>query len=194
MKKLFLVLILTSPLVLCLNFIDFLLPIGWGPVSKGKITSSPNNTFPNVTGMNLEAEKFNLPKDLEGDLNILLIAFKRRQQDDVNTWLETLNQYVSEKPNLELYEIPTLQKFNFIGRLNINNGMRYGIPNKTSRKHTITLYLDKQSFKTRLNIKDEDNIHCLLVKKSGEILWRTDGIANQEKIKALKDAIKNKMY
>lgn len=189
MKKLALALIALGSLILCLNFAGVLLPIGSGPVSKDKFITSPNNIFPKVTGMNLEAKEYNLPQDLEGDLNILLIAFKRRQQYDVNTWLESLGDYVAEEVNLELYEIPTLQEFNFVSRFNINNGMRYGIPSKASREHTITLYLDKESFRSRLSIENEDDIHCLLINRDGEILWRIEGLASQEKIKGLKDAI-----
>jgi hypothetical protein len=33
--------------------------------------------FPNVSSSNLEGQKFNLPKDFEGKLNIVVIAFRR---------------------------------------------------------------------------------------------------------------------
>jgi hypothetical protein len=162
-------------------------PIGWGPASKTQINDQSHSIFPSLKGMNLEGDDFLLPQDLAGELNIVVIAFKRKQQDDVNTWLEALANYVSKTEDLELYELPTMKKFNILMRLNINNGMRYGIASKESRENTISLYIDKASFKSRLEIANEDNIQTLLINKQGKILWRTSGIADQSKIASLKE-------
>ena len=71
-------------------------------------------------------------------------------------------------------------------RLNINNGMRYGIASKESREQTITLYLDKGSFKSRLLIPNENEIQIFLLNKEGYISWRASGLAKPEKVKSLK--------
>lgn len=163
-----------------------MMPIGWGPASNSLIEKGSSEIFPAVRGANLQGDNFILPDDLVGQLNIVIIAFKRKQQDDVNTWIEALTDHVKNTPNLELYELPILKKFNILMRLNINNGMRYGIANKASREHTINLYINKESFKSRLLIADEDHIQILLLNKEGKIFWRESGLANSEKIKSLK--------
>lgn len=167
------------------------LPIGWGPADSKLISQGSSEIFPVVHGMNLEGDKMILPQDLKGTLNLVIIAFKREQQNDVDTWIKALEVYVQDNPNVKLYELPTLKTFNMLMRLNINNGMRYGIANKQSREQTITLYVDKKSFKSRLLIPNEDRIQILLLNNAGKVFWRTSGPASQEKINALKTKIKH---
>lgn len=167
------------------------LPISWGPADSKLISQGSSEVFPVVHGMNLEGDKMILPQDLAGTLDIVIIAFKREQQEDVDTWTKALDAYVQDNPKIKLYELPTLKTFNMFMRFNINNGMRYGIANKQSRKQTITLYIDKKSFKSRLLIPNENHIQILLLNNKGRIFWRESGLANQEKIKALKAKVKN---
>lgn len=163
-----------------------IMPISWGPVSKKSIGQGSSKQFPNLRGLNLEGDQVDLPDDFKTKFNILIIAFKREQQEDVNTWIQDLDLYVKQRSDLELYELPILKQFNPLMRFNINNGMRYGIPNQTSREHTITSYLDKASFKSRLLIPSEDEILSLLVNSEGQILWRSTGLSSPEKIESLK--------
>jgi len=47
--------------------------------------SSAGEHFPSVKASNLEKRDFNLPADFEGERNLLLVAFEREQQKDVDT-------------------------------------------------------------------------------------------------------------
>lgn len=53
--------------------------------------------------------------------------------------------------------------------------MKAGIPSTETRGRTITLYIDKEPFKTALSIDNEDTIYLFLVKNNGEILYGTSG-------------------
>jgi hypothetical protein len=46
--------------------------------------------FPAVTGRSLEHRTFKLPADFEGERNLVLVAFKRAQQADVDSWMPFL--------------------------------------------------------------------------------------------------------
>jgi hypothetical protein len=59
--------------------------------------------------------------------------------------------------------------------------MRAGIPDAIARERTITLYLDKDEFKSALNISSEDEIYLFLVDRDGEILWRETGTFSEDK-------------
>jgi len=78
---------------------------------------------------------------------------------------------------------------NPIARWFINTGMRSGIKDPKSRKKTITLYLDKRSFRKVLGIPGENNIYILLLDKQGEVTWRSEGPCDVEKAKNLSDFI-----
>lgn len=131
--------------------------------------------FPSVTGSNLEGRRFALPADFEGDYNVVLVAFRREQQQDVDTWLPFLRDNVAGLPNVRVYELPTLRRAYRLMRGVIDGGMARGIPERTTREATITLYIDKTPFKNALAIATEDHITTLLVARDGSVLWRADG-------------------
>lgn len=165
--------------------------VGPGPVSKQSISyKKDTKAFPKIKAVNLEGTEFNLPQDFKGKLNILVIAFKREQQTDVNTWIDETKSLLNKYPNLGFYEIPTIEPLNFFKRLIINNGMRGGIPNKSQREETITLYLDKPSFKQALGINTEDDIFVALVKPDGTLVWTATGIASGKKLNSLESLVK----
>jgi hypothetical protein len=67
--------------------------------------------------------------------------------------------------------------------------MRAGIPDQTARERTITLYLDKEGFKSALDIPNENDIYLLLVEQNGNILWRTTGEYTEDKASELFKAV-----
>ena len=136
--------------------------------------------FPSVSFENLEGKTFDLPQDFKGELNLVLIAFQREQQSDIETWFAVGDSLEKEFENFAFYEIPTISKLNPLSRWFINTGMRAGINDEATRKRTITLYVDKESFKNSLNIVNEDSIHPMLVTPDGDVLWRTQGIMSAD--------------
>ncbi len=168
-----------------------ILPIASGPISKIEFFSSGSKLFPKVSGSNLEGDVVSIPEDLEGENKLLLVAFKREQQEDVNTWLEATVDLLKKHSDFAVYEIPTIKEMNFLMRFNINNGMRYGIPSKSQRENTITLYIDKEKFKTILKIETEDEIHVFLVNDKAEIVWRAQGLASESFINSIEEYLKN---
>ena len=136
-------------------------------------------TFPTVNGSNLQRAKPTLPQDFEGDYNLLFIAFQQWQQDEVNTWIALAENCEARFPGLVYYELPTIRVLSGISKFFINEGMRAGIPNPKSRERTITLYLEKDDFRTALDMQDEEHIFALLIDHQGNELWRARGPYNQ---------------
>jgi hypothetical protein len=147
------------------------------------------DTFPTLTAKNLAGTELQLPSGFSGQKNLVLIAFERDQQKDVDTWLKVLPALAQAHPTLAYYELPTIKRMNGMVRFFIDNGMRGGIPDKQQRARTITLYIDKEPFKKALNIPSEDRIYALLLDKSGKVLWRADGLYDEAKGQALTAAL-----
>ena len=142
-------------------------------------TASAEDTipvFPQVNGNSLTKRKFTLPADFEGELNVVLIAFKRKQQEDVDSWTPHLRPLTADHPGLRVYELPVLPRTLTIMRGVIDGGMRGGIPDSAVRAATITLYISKGPFKRALAIQNEDSIEVVLVDRAGTIYWRTTGV------------------
>jgi hypothetical protein len=145
--------------------------------------------FPSVKASNLEKRDFNLPADFEGDRNLLLVAFEREQQKDVDTWLREMKRFEELDPGFHYYELPTIQRPNAFMRWFIGTGMRHGIPDRKARERTITLYIDKTPFCDALLITDQTKIYALLVDREGRVLWRSEGVFDETKGSSLRSAL-----
>jgi ATP10 protein len=153
--------------------------------TKDKKIQNTEAIFPTVEAANLEGRKYSLPKDFEGERNILTIAFQREQQNDIDTWTPLVKELTAKNSSLHYYELPTIGKFAGMFRGMINGGMRKGIPDINARNATITLYLDKATFRKGLKLGDEKRIYILVVDRQGKVLWRNDGVFSKEKGEAL---------
>jgi hypothetical protein len=145
--------------------------------------------FPDVTGSNLDRQRLNLPRDFQGELNLVLIAFQQWQQAQVDTWIPFARQLEQDHPRLRYYELPTIQQLNVLARTFINEGMRAGIRDPLARERTITLYLDKDGFREALQLPHEDEIHVFLINREGQVLWRTEGVYTREKGQSLQASL-----
>jgi hypothetical protein len=147
--------------------------------------------FPEVCGNNLNGKKYNIPTDLEGEFNILLVPFQQWQQGLVNSWVPFMEDLMRKHPQFDYYELPTIRKMNFFIRRVIDGGMRGGIPSKDTRGRTITLYIDKTPFKDSLGIPTEDTLYLYLVNREGDILWHETGELTDAKATSLENALAN---
>ncbi len=146
--------------------------------------------FPTVSGSNLQRARLTLPQDLQGELNLVLIAFQQWQQAQVDTWVPFARQLEEAYPAVRYYELPTIQRLNTLARTFINEGMRAGIPDLVARERTITLYLDKKAFREALQLPGEDDIHVLLLDRQGRVLWRAEGAFTPDKGESLAAVIR----
>jgi len=157
--------------------------------AEGPTVSDTVLRFPVVQGRSLTGRRVTLPADFEGDLSVVLVAFKRWQQDDVDTWTPRLRELVAGRPGLRVYELPTLASSYRVMRPFIDGGMRGGIPDSAVRAATITLYIDKRPYKAALQIPNEDQIHVFLVERGGRIRWRAAGPFTTEAAARLEAAL-----
>lgn len=158
--------------------------------AKSKLLVMRDSThFPVVSGFNLNRQEFEFPRDFGGDLNLVIVPFQQHQQLTVNTWIPFAQEVEATTPGFMYYELPTIYEMPAISRTFLNEGMRAGIPDQTSRERTITLYLNKEEFKLALDIPSENDIYLFLVDRDGNILWRTVGGYTEDKASDLIKAI-----
>jgi hypothetical protein len=145
--------------------------------------------FPDVSGSNLEGKSRRLPNDFEGDLNIVIIAFRREHTDMIESWLNSLAQMIGKNTKLGFYELPVLSRAYSPFRWWIDGGMRAGIVDDEARERTVTVYTNKRDFKRRLEIPNEETIYIFLVRRNGTILWQDKGRLTEAKFQKLQNAV-----
>jgi hypothetical protein len=131
--------------------------------------------FPTVKGENLSGRHMVLPRNFEGKLNIVVVAFYREQQLQVNSWSPTVQELQRKYPEIHMYELPTISTGYVLMKWIIDKGMRSGIKNTKTRDHTITLYTDTKKFRQDLDLPTDETIYVMLVDSSGAVRWKTGG-------------------
>jgi hypothetical protein len=131
--------------------------------------------FPVIEAETLRGRRLRLPDQLKGERNLLLVAYEREQQADIDTWLAVLDTFSVQPPAFAYYELPSLGSSYKWMRAVIDGGMKQGIPDRAQRDRTITLYLDVDWFRKQIGTAAEPGIAALLVDREGLIVARWYG-------------------
>lgn len=174
--------------ILSLGFLILLQACLIGAGQNSEISSDKNNYFPQITGIDLNGNKQKLPDTFNNDLNLVIVAFKREQQSEVDTWIKSAKPLLEKNKNLSFFEIPLIYELSAFKRFWVNNGMRFGIKDEVARKQTITVYTNRKKF-FNITKMEEEKIYALLIDKNGKILWQKDGASDAAKISSLKKAL-----
>jgi hypothetical protein len=142
--------------------------------------------FPKISAENLNKEKLTLPDDFNGNPLLVLIAYKQKQQLNVNTWLDRMDEIEAAIPGVQIIETPTISsgKWGWMAGF-IDGGMRSGIPDPEARARTITLYTDVSLFNQALNIESVDTIYAVLLDEEGEVIEMVEGDYSVDKLRKL---------
>jgi hypothetical protein len=147
----------------------------------GLLADDTQIRFPPVEGKALTGDKFVVPGYLSKPSNLLLVAFQREQQQDIDTWIPELEKVEEAHADFAFYEFPVLPEMNSVARWFIYQGMRSGITSERARARTVTFHINKQEFKDRLGIESEEFIHAFLVDSTGVVVWRAEGVWSEAK-------------
>lgn len=123
--------------------------------------------MPSVISEDLNYKKITVPSDLPGKKTLVIIAFQRKQQKNVDSWTQGMKLTKSLLPWVEM---PVINDPGSIGRWFVNSGMRRGVTGTDSRAHVITVYTSKKKFLSALGITDETYVYALVVDRSGHVL------------------------
>lgn len=127
--------------------------------------------FPSLQARNLEGAVLDLPEAFAGDPSIVIVAFERHQQDDVDSWLPWLGELRQRLPAIEVYELPAIKRRWLPARSFIDGGMRAGIPDPATRQRTLTVYTDVGKLLRTLQIDSTNTIALFVVSREGVVVW-----------------------
>jgi hypothetical protein len=141
--------------------------------------------FPQVEGKSLEGRLFLLPGDLEGDRNLVAVAFHRSQQKEVDSWQGVFAALEEEHKDLACYEMPTISGRWKAFRPMIDGGMTAAIPDPVTRARTVTVYGDTRRVTGPLGLGDRDRIAVVLTDRAGRISWIARGVCPEQRPEGL---------
>ena len=131
--------------------------------------------FPEIQAQSLDRERYDLPGDFEGRRNVAVVAFRREQQQMVDTWLPFLLALEAERDDLRIYEIPAISRRWGPARRFIDGGMAAGIADRDACARTLTSYTNVGLVQQALGLPDDATIATVLTDRDGRITWMTTG-------------------
>jgi hypothetical protein len=143
----------------------------------------PQDRFPEVAGRTLLGEDVALPGDLPADRTLVVVAFQRGHQGQVDRWIAravaagvppTPRGFGAPMP-VAVVEIPVLSTQWRPVRRFIDGGMTSGIGDPDVLARTITVYTDAGAFRRFLSIPSNADVWALVVTRDGAIHARAHG-------------------
>jgi len=132
-------------------------------------------SFPQLAARDLDGRKVALPAGLPGEWNVVIVAFRRQQQELVDSWVPWLEEQAAAMPWLRFAELPAIGLQWQPARLVIDGGMAAAIRDQQTRRRTLTVYTDVRRVTAPLGIGDRDTIWLFLVDRAGQVRWRGSG-------------------
>ena len=109
-------------------------------------------SLPQLAARDLSGREVALPAGLPGERNVVLIAFRRDQQQLVDSWVPRLEQRAAADPGLRFVELPALGLRWQPARSAIDGGMAAAIRDQAVRRRTLTVYTDLRRVTVPLGI------------------------------------------
>jgi len=131
-----------------------------------------------------------LPDDLPGPMDLLVLAFRRRQHDDVAVWRAAIE--AEWRHGLDFWEVPVIGRGWRPVRGWIDGGMAAAIPSPDVRAHTLTAYTDVGAVRDALGIAGSGQVVAVLA-VDGVVRWQSAGPPNRERIAGLRAACERLM-
>jgi hypothetical protein len=136
--------------------------------SSGAPRSPVGRRLPEVAGQALSRRRVRLPGAFAGAPAVLLVAYERRTQDDIDRWTAFLER---EAPELAAYEVPTIPSLVWRPLAGwIDAGMRGGVPRELWSR-VVTLYEDGAKVRAFLGDRRGGRAHVALLDADGLVRW-----------------------
>jgi hypothetical protein len=137
------------------------------------VTPEPlGRRFPSVSGTSLARLPVRLPDDLSGEPAVLLVAYRRGTQADIDRWTRFLRDAAPAATVLEVPVIPSLVWRPLAGF--IDAGMRGGVPSD-SWSSVVTVYGDGAALRGFLGDQSGLSAIVLLLDENGFVRWLHTG-------------------
>jgi len=132
-------------------------------------------SFPRLAARDLDGREVMLPAGLPGEWNVVVIAFRRQQQELVESWVPWLEERAAVMPWLRFVELPAIGLQWQPARPVIDGGMAAAVRDQQTRRRTLTVYTDVRRVTAPLGIGDRSTIWLVLVDRAGQVRWCGSG-------------------
>jgi len=151
--------------------------------------------FPETEVRSLLGEKRTFPADLPARRTVVVAAFLREQQEQVDRWIDALTEAglpgsphdMTDSDRAVVIELPVLPSTYRLARRMIDGGMSRSIAIDRVLARTFTTYTDVAAFRKAVAIPTP-RVEVLVVTRLGEIIDRASGEPNEFAVTRLSES------
>ncbi len=159
--------------------------------SSGDRTLQIGDSFPTVRGELLTRQDFTVPRDLRGQVAVLIPVFKQGSQSLVDTWTADLFPKMGEHPDLRVIEMPMIRNWKWASGF-VDNAMRGGIP-QPLHENVFTYYGRMRNYYDQFGTDRPTEIHVYVLDREGKIRFIERGRATNDKLEALWEVVEEEL-
>ena len=148
--------------------------------------------FPVIKAETLSQEKIVFPEITKGKTALILIAFKRQTQGQVDSWLDPFIEEFGDNELVTFYEIPMISNSWKWMSSWIDSGMRAGVP-AYKHDHVATYYGPLSEYFEYFDVQDKRLCYVFLLDENGKIIWRNQDAATRESYNELSQLVREKI-
>lgn len=171
--------------------IVFLTMVGLALILTSSYAAEPSplgKRLPSVKGEALSRTTVCFPEDTAGSPAILMVAYRRGTQADVDRWTAFLQD---RAPRTVRYEVPTIASILWRPLAGwIDSGMRGGVPQE-AWSSVVTLYEDAPKLRDFLGDYGGTTTHLVLLDREGNVAWFNAGGFSERAGASLLEALEN---
>ena len=143
--------------------------------------------FPRVDTADLNERIVSFPTDLPANPTLILVAFKQRQQANLDGWINAMSLKADDAP--PWIEMPVIADYGSIWRGFINNGMRSGITATEDRARVFTVYVSPERFRSFFDMPTDEEVYVMVVEQNGTVLETVQGDHTPEREELIRAAL-----
>ena len=148
------------------------------------------DSFPEIKGELLSHKKITIPDHCKGKVSILIVAFKRGTQPQVDSWITPVMKEFGNHSDFRFLEIPMISNFYSWISGYIDNGMRGGIV-ESMHKNVMTYYGPLGNYFNFFDVQDKQLCYVFLLDKKGKIQFLAKGESKPEQLNILFQEVKS---
>ena len=160
------------------------------------------NQFPSMTTSTADGKEVDLPNETRGKYTLLGLAFSKKSEDDLNTWMEPVYWKFIDKPEGKMDQLFGNQQYDVHAYfVPMFTGIKTAAT-KTAKKQalkkmdprlipSILFYKGKlKPFKEALDFQKKDIPYFFVLDEKGKIIYATSGKYTDEKMDKVEEMIR----
>ncbi len=172
----------------------------YGAAVQRVASQSIGKSFPAMQVETMDDKVMNLPEDTKGRVTLIGMAYSKKSEEDLNTWMAPVFQtfiqqkikdgglFASFAHDIDVYFIPMFTGIHAAAK---------GIAKKNAAKHLDSRLLpyvlfyqgSLKPYKEALDFEKRDVPYFFLLDQNGNIVYATSGTYTDQKMEAIEEAI-----